>query len=76
MQNKWFTTWRGQDDSDWSDNGTPASIGCLSRKFTGPPASRARAWATPVGKVIEMLHSEHIKSLPAEDEAFLLADGA
>jgi hypothetical protein len=94
MQNKWFTTWRGQDYSDGSDNGTPASSpGVQSEPGTDSRAdalSSGNGFASSgvdlmsfeeiyrsagikgprlgytIGKVIEMLHSEHIKSLPAE----------
>lgn len=94
MQNKWFTTWRGQDDSDGPANGTPAPAPGGPSEAT--PDGRVDAHTSgngfassgvdlmtfeeiyrsagikgprlgyTIGKVIEMLHSEHIKSLPAE----------
>ena len=94
MQNKWFTSWRGQDDSDGPANGTSMTAGGVQSEATpdnrvashdsgnGFAASgvdlmgfeeiyRSAGIKGPrlgytIGKVIEMLHSEHIKTLPAE----------
>jgi hypothetical protein len=94
MQNKWFTSWRGQDDSDGQANGTSLPAGGVQSEATpdnrvashdsgnGFAASgvdlmafdeiyRSAGIKGPrlgytIGKVIEMLHSEHIKTLPAE----------
>lgn len=94
MQNKWFTTWRGQDDSDGLANGSPAT-GAGAQSGAAPDGrvdahSSGNGFASSgvdlmsfeeiyrsagikgprlgytIGKVIEMLHSEHIKNLPAE----------
>jgi hypothetical protein len=94
MQNKWFTSWRGQDDSDGLANGT--SLPAAGVQPETAPENRAEAHSSgsgfassgvdlmvfeeiyrsagikgprlgyTIGKVIDMLHSEHIKSLPAE----------
>src|SRR5690242_12614060 len=94
MQNKWFTTWRGQDDSDGLANGTPAQAPGVQSEAApdGHPdaLSSGNGFASSgvdlmsfeeiyrsagikgprlgytIGKVVEMLHSEHIKNLPAE----------
>jgi hypothetical protein len=94
MQNKWFTSWRGQDDSEGLANGTSTPAGGVQSEAA--PDSRVEAHSPgngfassgvdlmpfeeiyrsagikgprqgyTIGKVIEMLHSEHIKNLPAE----------
>ena len=94
MQNKWFTSWRGQDDSDGQANGTSMPAGGVQSEAT--PDNRVAAHDSgngfaasgvdlmgfeeiyrsagikgprlgyTIAKVIEMLHSEHIKTLPAE----------
>jgi len=94
MQNKWFASWRGQEDSNGAVNGTserpnpqpeedahenrtPASAG--SNGFAGSPSElqqfeeiyRAAGIKGPrlgysIGKVIEMLQNEHIRSLATE----------
>lgn len=94
MPNNWFTSWRGQDDSDGPANGTSMPAGGVASDSTpdnrvashdpgnGFASSGADLMAFEeiyrsagikgprlgytIGKVIEMLHSEHIKSLPAE----------
>ena len=93
MQNKWFNSWRGQDDSDSPANGTSLSPAAQSEAATdnrvashpsgnGFAASGVELLAFDeiyrsagikgprlgytIGKVIEMLHSEHIKNLSAE----------
>jgi len=94
MPNNWFTSWRGQEDSDGPATGisTPAA-GAPSdstpdnRVASHDPGNgfaasgvdlmafdeiyRSAGIKGPrlgytIAKVIEMLHSEHIKSLPAE----------
>lgn len=93
MQNKWFTSWRGQDDSDGPANGASAPAGTQSdtaldnrgaahETGNGFAASgvelmgfeeiyRSAGIKGPrlgytIAKIIEMLHSEHIKTLSAE----------
>ena len=94
MQNKWFTSWRGQDDSDGLANGT--SMPANGVPSEAAPDSRVASHSSgngfaasgvdlmafeeiyrsagikgprlgyTIGKVIDMLHSEHIKTLPAD----------
>jgi len=97
MQNKWFASWRGQDDLNGPiSNGAPqpqpnatfAEASRENRTASGNPAGidfastgtellvfeeiyRSAGIKGPrlgysIGKVIEMLHSEHIRSVPAE----------
>jgi len=94
MQNKWFTSWRGQEDSNGAVNNTPqqlnprpeeeshesrAAAGSGSNGFAGSASElqafdeiyRAAGIKGPklgysIGKVIEMLQSEHIRNLPTE----------
>jgi len=95
MQNKWFASWRNQDDSDAPANGAPKPAG--ETQAEAPPESRTACphsagngfaasgidlqgfeeiyrtagikgprLGYTIGKVIEMLQSEHIKGLPGE----------
>jgi len=94
MQNKWFTSWRGQDDSEGAANVISMPAGGVQPEATPDnrvaPHSPGNGFGASgvdlmafdeiyrsagikgprlgytIGKVIEMLHSEHIKSLPAE----------
>lgn len=94
MQNKWFASWRSQEDSNGAVNDAPppinpkpeedahetkASANSGSNGFAGSPSElqvfeeiyRAAGIKGPklgysIGKVIEMLQSEHIRNLPTE----------
>lgn len=95
MQNKWFSSWRGQDSSSEHINGAPKStagvqtepspdsrVSSAQSSSNGFAASgmdllgfdeiyRSAGIKGPrlgytIGKVIEMLQSEHIKTLPME----------
>lgn len=94
MQNRWFASWRGQEDSNGAVNGTPqqlqsrleedaheskAAASSGSNGFAGSATElqafeeiyRAAGIKGPrlgysIGKVIEMLQSEHIRNLPTE----------
>jgi hypothetical protein len=94
MQNRWFASWRGQDNSGEQIDGVPQAINGVhpetaadsrvASHFSGTGFASSGVDLMPfeeiyrsagikgprqgytIGKVIEMLHSEHIKSLPAE----------
>ena len=94
MQNKWFASWRGQEDSNDGVNGAPeqinskpeedaheakAAVNSGSNGFAGSPSElqgfeeiyrnagiKGPKLGYSIGKVIEMLQSEHIRNLATE----------
>ncbi|HKW96124.1 MAG TPA: hypothetical protein VJN43_00250 [Bryobacteraceae bacterium] len=93
MQNKWFTSWRGQDVSDGSagvpafnNSGIEAAHASTAESSDGSPNGFASSGTDllafeeiyrsagikgpkqgyTIAKVIEMLHSEHIRNMASE----------
>lgn len=95
MQNNWFSSWRGQDNSSEHTNGAPKSTTGVQTEVSAdshvPSAHssgsgfaacgmdllafdeiyrsagiKAPRQGYSIGKIIEMLQSEHIRSLPTE----------
>lgn len=95
MQNKWFSSWRGQDNSTEQINSAPKMTNSAQTEASPDvqvPSARSSGNGCPacgmdllpfdeiyrlagikgprlgytIGKVIEMLQSEHIKNLPME----------
>jgi hypothetical protein len=95
MQNKWFTSWRGQETSTGPTNGEPKPAGEINTQVPADNGAALKQFSAhgfaasglellgfdeiyhsagikgprlgyTIGKVIEMLHSEHIKALPPE----------